>query len=81
MKFSVVITTYNRLHLLQRAIDSARNQTINCEVVVADDCSSDDTKTYVKSLGNYVIYHRNAVNQGHAATVNAGVAKSQRRLD
>jgi glycosyltransferase involved in cell wall biosynthesis len=76
MKFSVVISTYNRLNLLQRAIDSARNQTIECEVVVADDCSSDDTQTYLKSLGDKVVYHRNEVNQGHAATVNAGVAKA-----
>jgi glycosyltransferase involved in cell wall biosynthesis len=76
MKFSVVITTYNRLNLLQRAIDSARNQTIPCEVVVADDCSSDDTAAYVKSLGSSVVYCRNHVNKGHAATVNAGVAKA-----
>jgi glycosyltransferase involved in cell wall biosynthesis len=76
MKFSIVITTYNRLNLLQRAIDSALNQTIKCEVVVVDDCSSDDTQTYINSLGNSVVYHRNEVNQGHAATVNAGVAKA-----
>lgn len=76
MKFSVVITTYNRLNLLKRAITSALNQTIPCEVVVADDCSFDETENYVKSLGNSVVYHRNAVNQGHAATVNAGVEKA-----
>ncbi len=76
MKFSVVITTYNRLDLLKRAIDSACNQTIECEVVVADDCSSDDTQAYIQSLGDKIVYHRNEVNQGHAATVNAGVAKA-----
>jgi glycosyltransferase involved in cell wall biosynthesis len=76
MKFSVVITTYNRLDLLCRAIDSALNQTIPCEVVVADDCSTEDTETYVRSLGNSVVYHRNEVNKGHAATVNAGVQKA-----
>ncbi|MBE9051980.1 glycosyltransferase family 2 protein [Nostocales cyanobacterium LEGE 11386] len=76
MKFSVVITTYNRLDLLRRAIDSALNQTIPCEVVVADDCSSDETETYIQSLGNSVVYHRNLVNKGHAATVNAGVQKA-----
>ncbi|MDJ1178945.1 glycosyltransferase family 2 protein [Roseofilum sp. BLCC_M91] len=73
MKFSIVISTYNRLSLLKRAIDSALNQTVPCEVVVADDCSPDDTQTYVESLGEQVIYHRNAVNSGHSATVNAGV--------
>jgi glycosyltransferase involved in cell wall biosynthesis len=76
MKFSVVITTYNRLDLLKRAIASALNQTIPCEVIVADDCSADETETYIKSLGNSVVYHRNEVNKGHAATVNAGVEKA-----
>jgi glycosyltransferase involved in cell wall biosynthesis len=76
MKFSVVITTYNRLDLLRRAIDSAVNQTIECEVVVVDDCSLDDTEAYVKSLGNQVIYHRHEVNKGHATSVNTGVAKA-----
>ncbi len=84
MKFSVVITTYNRLNLLQRAIDSALLQTIPCEVVVADDCSLDDTQGYVESLqqelllrgDSRLIYCRNSANLGHAATVNAGVDKS-----
>ncbi|MBD2446712.1 glycosyltransferase family 2 protein [Nostoc sp. FACHB-152] len=76
MKFSVVITTYNRVSLLRRAVESALGQTIPCEVVVADDCSSDDTAAYVASLGDVIVYHRNEVNQGHAATVNAGVQKA-----
>lgn len=73
MKFSIVITTYNRLPLLKRAIQSALNQTLSCEVVIADDGSSDGTEEYVNSLGNRVIYHRHSTNLGHSATVNAGV--------
>lgn len=77
MKFSVVITTYNRLPLLKRAIDSALNQTVAAEVVVADDASTDEeVATYVRSLGDRVIYHRNTSNLGHAATVNAGVQQA-----
>ncbi len=84
MKFSIVITTYNRLHLLKRAIDSALRQTIPCEVVVADDCSLDGTQEYLnycrekffESGNSRFVYHRNEVNSGHAATVNAGVLKS-----
>ncbi|KOP27064.1 glycosyl transferase [Hapalosiphon sp. MRB220] len=84
MKFSVVITTYNRLNLLKRAINSALNQTIPTEVVVADDCSSDGTQEYVNSLikklshngDSRVIYHRNQVNSGHSATVNAGIGQA-----
>ncbi|MBW4666365.1 MAG: glycosyltransferase [Cyanomargarita calcarea GSE-NOS-MK-12-04C] len=76
MKFSVVITTYNRLDLLERAIKSVLNQTIACEVVVADDYSSDGTQDYLKSLGSHIVYHRNSKNLGHAATINAGVEAS-----
>ena len=81
MNFSIVITTYNRLNLLQRAIDSALAQTIPCEVIVVDDCSSDETQSYVKArceaLENQddkrLIYHRNQTNLGHSKSVNAGV--------
>jgi glycosyltransferase involved in cell wall biosynthesis len=73
MRFSIVITTHNRLSFLKRAIDSAINQTVNCEVVVVDDASSDGTEEYVKSLGDRVVYHRNNNNLGHSKTVNEGV--------
>ena len=76
MKFSIVITTYNRLEFLKRAIASALNQTVPCEVVVVDDASTDDTEAYVRSLGTPVIYHRNATNLNHAGSVNAGVEVS-----
>ncbi len=84
IKFSTVITTYNRLELLKRAINTALSQTISCEVVVIDDCSTDDTETYVKSLmetlqnkeDKRLVYHRNDSNQGHAKTVNIGVEKA-----
>ncbi len=83
MKFSVVITTYNRLSLLQRAIKSVLEQTIPCELIVADDSSSDGTQAYIQQLRSTLgttderlIYHRNDSNLGHAATVNAGVKAS-----
>ncbi|MBE9178272.1 glycosyltransferase family 2 protein [Oculatella sp. LEGE 06141] len=73
MRFSIVITTYNRLSLLRRAIGSALAQTVACDVIVADDYSSDDTEAYVRSLGDRVIYYRNSANLGHSATINAGI--------
>jgi glycosyltransferase involved in cell wall biosynthesis len=82
IRFSIVITTYNRLNLLKRAIDSALKQTVPCEVVVADDCSSDGTEEYVKNLcqsqlqdsNHRLIYHRNERNSGHSQTMNMGVS-------
>ena len=73
MKFSLVITTYNRIEFLKRAIASALNQTIPCEVIVVDNASTDGTEAYVKSLGDRVTYHRNATNTRHAGAVNEGV--------
>ncbi|MDJ0553232.1 MAG: glycosyltransferase family 2 protein [Microcoleaceae cyanobacterium MO_207.B10] len=77
MKFTIVITTYNRLDLLKRAINSALQQTVECEIIVADDCSTDGTEEYVKSLGDRVIYQRTSTNQGHAGTMNVGVQNAQ----
>ncbi|MGB3192046.1 MAG: glycosyltransferase family 2 protein [Limnoraphis sp.] len=82
IRFSIVITTYNRLNLLKRAINSALKQTVPCEVVVADDCSSDGTEEYVKNLcqsqlkqsDRRLIYHRNERNSGHSQTMNMGVS-------
>ncbi|WP_163280589.1 glycosyltransferase family 2 protein [Campylobacter fetus] len=48
--FSIVITTYNRSKLLKRCLDSIKNQTFNqYEVLILDDCSSDDTNEMVKN--------------------------------
>ena len=85
MEFSVVITTHNRLNLLQRAINSALYQTLECEVVVVDDCSSDGTKEYVENLiaeleeihVSRLVYLRNQQNMGHAVSVNVGVQKAK----
>ena len=71
--FSIVITTYNRLDLLKRAIQSALDQTVPCEIVVADNASTDGTDNYLMSLGDQIIYVRNQQNLGHAGAVNAGV--------
>ena len=77
INFSIVITTYNRLDYLKRAINSALNQTISCEVVVIDDCSDDGTLEYLKSLQNQIKWHSNSQNLGHAYSVNKGVEISQ----
>lgn len=85
MKVSIVVTTHNRLSLLKRSIDSALAQTVPCEVVVADDCSTDGTEAYVQSLRDSLpaevrerlVYCRTAVNGGHSAAMNAGVAAAQ----
>lgn len=77
VKFSVVITTFNRWQLLERAIFSALQQTIPCEVVVIDDASTDVTEDQIRKLlfiySERLVYHRLPENLGHSAAVNQGV--------
>jgi len=47
---SVNLTTYNRAHLLPRALDSILDQTYpELEIVIVDDCSQDDTPEVVQA--------------------------------
>jgi glycosyltransferase involved in cell wall biosynthesis len=72
--FTIIITTFNRRALLQRAVESALAQTFPCQVVIADNASTDGTQEYAEGLGDRVTYMRNATNCHHAGAVNAGVA-------
>lgn len=58
-KFSVIIPTYNRAHMVHRALNSVMSQTIDdFEIIVVDDCSDDNTdsvvRSYPKNLVRYV---------------------------
>ncbi|MEM8603678.1 MAG: glycosyltransferase family 2 protein [Cyanobacteria bacterium P01_H01_bin.121] len=67
--FTVIITTYNRLELLKRAIQSCLAQTVPVEVVVVDDGSIDGTQDYLQSLTSAVKVHCNTQNIGHLASL------------
>jgi GT2 family glycosyltransferase len=73
MLFSVVIPTYNRVHLLARTLDSVWRQNFtDFEVVVVDDGSNDGTQDYLRSLGDRIRIVQQA-NGGPGAARNAGV--------
>lgn len=66
---SVIIPTYNRAHLVGRAIQSVLNQTYqNFEVIVIDDGSTDDAEEVLKSFKDErVRYIRLRENSGGSA--------------
>ena len=72
---SIVLPTYNRARLLRRAVQSILNQTYqNFEVIVVDDCSSDNTENVVKSFCDERIrYIRHERNRGAASARNTGI--------
>ncbi len=50
-KLSVIVPTFNRQVLLEKAIKSIQNQDFkDLEIIVSDDNSSDDTKSVVQNL-------------------------------
>lgn len=76
---SVIIPTYNRAHLVGRAIRSVLNQTYqDFEVIVVDDGSTDNTEEVVKSFNDSRIrYVRHEQNRGGAAARNTGIKMAQ----
>lgn len=78
-RVSVIIPTYNRRDALARALQSVLDQTHTpAEVIVVDDGSTDDTRSFVTELGEqhssvlYVYQHQ----QGAAAARNNGLRRA-----
>ena len=55
---SIIIPTFNRAAMLPTAIDSALNQTLQCEVIVVDHGSSDTTPEVMQAYEGRVRYLR-----------------------
>src|ERR671913_1916056 len=72
---SIIITTYNRPHVLPRAVESARESGKDVEIVVVDDASSDETAEICQGLSN-ISYVRVERNQGVAGARNIGLVAS-----
>jgi glycosyltransferase involved in cell wall biosynthesis len=78
---SVVIPTYNRAELVERAVHSALSQTYsNLEVIIVDDASTDDSGDRIKTLQNIdqrVRYFRHDRNRGAQAARNTGISAAK----
>ena len=76
---SVIIPTYNRAHLVGRAIRSVLAQTFqDLEVIVVDDCSTDDTAAVVADFDDpSILYLRHEVNRGVSSARNTGIRDAE----
>ncbi len=82
--FTIFIPTYNRAHLLPRALASIEAQTCrDFEVVIVDDGSSDGTAALVaewQAKVDFPVTYQRQPNQGKHAAHNAGVQRARGRL-
>ena len=69
---SIAIATYNRRHLLEKALTSILLQDYegSIQIVVHDDGSTDDTEKYIKSLNLKNIFYSKSENQGRVIARN-----------
>ena len=74
-KISVVIPTYNREKLVVRSVKSVLKQTYkNIEVIVVDDCSTDNTEAKIKKINDKRLkYIRLDKNSGACVARNTGI--------
>jgi glycosyltransferase involved in cell wall biosynthesis len=70
---SVIIPTFNRAHLIRRAVDSVLRQGLPAEVIVVDDGSQDATADVLEAYGDRIRVLRQE-NRGVSAARNRGVA-------
>lgn len=81
MLVTIYIPTFNRLNLLKRAINSALNQSYkNIEVIVVDDCSTDDTHEFLKEISekdNRVRYFIKEKNSGACSSRNIAIKNAK----
>ncbi len=61
---SIIIPTFNRAHLVARAIESAINQTYPCEIVVCDHGSTDNTPEIMVQYQDKIRYIRREEDKG-----------------
>lgn len=76
---SVVIPTYNRAHLLKRAIQSVLNQTYqDFELIIVNDGSTDETEEVIKTFADdRISYIRHDKNRGMSIALNSGLERAR----
>jgi len=81
---SIVITTYNGWALTKKClaslVDSAKSSALSAEIILSDNCSTDDTPRAWQAFQNDkwpVRYRRNQENLGYLRNANAGAAEAR----
>jgi GT2 family glycosyltransferase len=81
---SIVITTYNGWALTKKClaslVDSAKSSALSAEIIISDNCSTDDTPHAWQAFQNGkwpIRYRRNQENLGYVRNANAGAREAR----
>ncbi len=77
---SIIITTYNYAKYVERSIRSAVDQTLSAseyEVIVVNDCSTDNTKEILENFSHEIRVFNLEQNMGLAGARNFGIKKAR----
>lgn len=76
---SIIMPSWNTARFIKKSIDSVRNQTYtNWELLIVDDCSTDDTDKIVAAYTDVRIkYFKNEKNYGAALTRNRALREAK----
>ncbi|MBK8199445.1 MAG: glycosyltransferase family 2 protein [Acidobacteria bacterium] len=75
-KLTVIIGCFNYARYLPAAIDSVLAEDVGAQVIVVDDCSTDNSREVMLSYGDRITPIFQPVNQGVGAGFNAGFAQA-----
>lgn len=77
MKLSIIIPVYNEMSTIAEVLDRVRavDLGMDSEIIVADDCSTDGTREYLRSQMNLKLVE-NVCNIGKGAAIRAALAKA-----
>jgi GT2 family glycosyltransferase len=84
---SIVITTYNGWELTKKClaslVESARSSALSAEIIISDNCSTDETPRAWQGFQNDkwpIRYRRNQENLGYLRNANAGAREARGSL-
>lgn len=72
MRLSVIIPAYNEMATIEEVLRRVRAVDIEKEIIVADDCSTDGTRDFLRSQPDVVLVE-NACNLGKGASIRAAL--------
>jgi len=76
---SVIMPSYNTAKFIKESIESVLNQTYsNLELIIVDDCSTDNTDEVVCSIADErIVYIKNDINSGAAVSRNRAIREAK----